>query len=63
MAITRDFKETIRARVERDLAFREALLKEGVGCLLSGDVKTGKTVLRDCINATIDFGALGEKRR
>lgn len=38
MALTRDFKETIRARVTNDPAFREALLKEGVECLLSGDV-------------------------
>ncbi len=60
MALTRDFKETIQARVKRDPAFREALLKEGVECLLSGDVETGKTVLRDYINATIGFEALGE---
>ncbi len=43
MALTRDFKETIQARVERDPAFREELLKEGVECLLSGDLDTGKT--------------------
>jgi hypothetical protein len=60
MALTRDFKETIQARVARDPAFREALLKEGVECLLSGDVETGKTVLRDYINATIGFEALGD---
>jgi hypothetical protein len=60
MVLTRDFKETIQARVERDPAFREALLKEGVECLLSGDVETGKTVLRDYINATIGFEALGD---
>ena len=60
MTLTRDFKETIQARVERDPAFREALLKEGVECLLSGDVETGKTVLRDYINATIGFEALGD---
>ena len=60
MPLTRDFKETIQARVERDPAFREALLKEGVECLLSGDVETGKTVLRDYINATIGFEALGD---
>ena len=60
MALTRDFKETNQARVERDPAFREALLKEGVECLLSGDVETGKTVLRDYINATIGFEALGD---
>ncbi len=58
MALTRDFKETIQARVERDPAFREALLKEGVECLLSGDVDTGKAVLRDYINATIGFEEL-----
>ena len=59
MALTRDFKETIQARVERDPAFREELLREGVECLLSGDVDTGKAVLRDYINATIGFEELG----
>ena len=60
MALTRDFKETIQARVERDPAFREELLREGVECLLSGDLDTGKAVLRDYINATIGFEALGD---
>ncbi len=59
MALTRDFKETIQARAERDPAFREELLKEGIECLLSGDLDTGKAVLRDYINATIGFEALG----
>ncbi len=59
MALTRDFKETIQARVKHDPAFREELLREGVECLLSGDVDTGKAVLRDYINATIGFEKLG----
>ena len=59
MALTRDFKETVLARAKRDQAFREGLLKEGVECLLSGDVETGKVVLRDYINATIGFEELG----
>ena len=59
MSLTRDFKETIKARIDRDPSFREELLKEGVECLLSGDVDTGKAVLRDYINATIGFGELG----
>ena len=59
MALTRSFKETIQARIERDPDFREALLEEGVQCLLSGDVETGKSVLRDYINATIGFQELG----
>ena len=58
MGLTRDFKETIQARVERDRAFREELLREGVECLLSGDVDSGKAVLRDYINATIGFEEL-----
>lgn len=59
MPLTRDFKETIRARVDRDPAFREELLREGVELLLSGDMETGKAMLRDYINATIGFRELG----
>jgi DNA-binding phage protein len=60
MALTRDFKETIRARAERDPAFRKELLREAIECLLAGDVDTGKTVLRDYINATVGFAELAE---
>jgi len=59
MALTRDFKETIQARVKRDAAFRRALLREGLESFLSGDVQTGKIVLRDYINATVGFTKLG----
>ena len=58
MALTRDFKETVQARAERDPAFREALLQKGVECLLAGDVDTGKAILRTTINATIGFEEL-----
>ena len=58
MALTRSFKETVQARVQRDEAFREALLAEGVDAFLAGDVETGKAVLRDYINATIGFDQL-----
>ena len=58
MPLTRDFKETIRERAGRDAAFREALLKEAVDALLAGDVETGKTVLRNYINATVGFDRL-----
>ena len=59
MPLTRDFRETIQARVQRDPAFREELLKEGVECLLSGEVEVGKAALRDFISATGGF----EKRK
>jgi DNA-binding phage protein len=60
MALTRDFKETIRARVERDPKFRKELLREGIESMLSGDIATGKTILRDYINATVGFTELSE---
>lgn len=60
MPLTQDFKETIKARAERDPAFRKALLIEGVQSLLAGDVSTGKAILRDYINATVGFGELGK---
>jgi hypothetical protein len=56
----RDFKETVRARVQRDPAFRRELLREGLESFLAGDVETGKSVLRDYINATIGFTELAE---
>ena len=62
MPLTRDFKETVHARAQRDPAFRDGLLKEGFECLLAGDVDAGKIVLRDYIEATIGFEALGSLR-
>ena len=61
MALTRDFKESIKARAETDEAFRSALLSEALECFLSGDAETGKAVLRDYINATIGFPRLWAK--
>ena len=58
MALTRHFKETVKARAARDPAFREALLTEAAERLLAGDLDTGKAVLRDYINATVGFEKL-----
>jgi len=59
MALTRSFEETVRKRALRDRPFREALFKEGIECLLSGEVDVGKSLLRDYINATLGFEKLG----
>ena len=61
MPLTHDFKETIRARAQREPKFRQALLREAVGSYLTGDLETGKSVLRDYVNATIGFQALEEQ--
>ena len=58
MALTRDFKETIQLRAQRDPAFRKALLQEGTEYLLAGDLDVGKALLRDYINATVGFEEL-----
>ena len=58
MALTRDFKQTIRARAMRDAAFRRALLAESVEALLHDNLDLGKSLLRDYINATLGFEKL-----
>ena len=60
MPLTRSFKETLYARTKRDAAFRVALLAEGVGLLVAGDLSLGKSLLRDYINATLGFEALAD---
>ena len=59
MALTRDFKETVQARVLADPKFRDALLKKGIEIILVGDVDGGKAILRDCIKAKVGFEKLG----
>lgn len=60
MSTTRDFNETVRADLQDSAEYRRAFLREAVGCVVSGDVETGKSVLRKYINGTIGFVALGE---
>ncbi len=63
MALTRDFKETVRARAVRDPKFRRELLREGVTSLLDGDLATAKIILRDYINATVGFAEVADATR
>ena len=59
MPLTRSFKETVKARAERDADFRDALFTEGVDAMLAGNMDAGKASMRDYINATIGFEKLG----
>ena len=58
MALTRDFRDTIRERAQREPAFRRSLLREGLQLINNGDFATGRAVLRNYINATIGFDEL-----
>ena len=46
MPLGKEFKETVKAQLQESKGFRRALLREAVNCLVSGDVDTGKSVLR-----------------
>ena len=61
MPLTREFKETVQARLRSDRKYRKELLREGVECLLAGDIDTGKAILRDYINATVGFERLARE--
>jgi hypothetical protein len=70
MALTRDFRETIRERAQREPAFRQALLREGLQLINDGDFTTGdgdfttgRAILRNYINATIGFRKLARKTK
>ena len=58
MALTRDFKDTVAARAQRDPRFREALFTEAINAYLEGDTAAGKAILRDLVNATLGFEEL-----
>jgi DNA-binding phage protein len=55
MSITRDFKDTVKARADRDPDFRKALIAEAISCFAAGDIATMKVLLRDYIKATDGF--------
>ncbi|MEY2618963.1 MAG: hypothetical protein RL522_1965 [Pseudomonadota bacterium] len=61
MALTRNFKETVAARVQGDPAFAKALLDEAITLFLDGEPETAKLVLRDLVNATVGFENLAEE--
>lgn len=61
MALTKDFRQTVQARVQRDAKFRRGLLRDAIEALLSDETALGREILRDFINATVGFPALAEK--
>ena len=61
MPVKKEFRETIIKRAETDSDFRRHMLTEAVSELLSGDLNTGKSILRDYVNATITFEGLAKK--
>ena len=55
MVLTRDFKETVAARVQGDPAFAQALLDEAITLFVNGEPESAKLILRDLDNASVGF--------
>jgi hypothetical protein len=57
MALTRDYKETVLARIKRDPKLSRALYAEAMNARLEGETEEGLSVLRDLVHAEITFPA------
>jgi hypothetical protein len=50
MPFTKLFKDTVKARMERDPAFAAALFEEALSAFFEGNTALGKSLLRDLTN-------------
>ena len=60
MPLTKLFKDTVKARIERDPAFAAALFQEALSAFFEGDTALGKSLLRDLVNSTMGFEGLAQ---
>jgi DNA-binding phage protein len=61
MALTRDYRETVVARIQRDPKFARALYAEAMNALLAGETAEGLSMLRDLVHAAISFKELSRQ--
>ena len=58
MALTREYKKTVVARIQRDRRFARALYAEAMNALLEGETAEGLAMLRDLVHAGLSFKEL-----
>ena len=58
---TRDHIETVRERAQVDPEFGKALLREAMSCMLNGEPRIGRIMLRDFVVAAIGIDELSHK--
>ena len=58
MALTREYRETVLARIKSDPEFTAALYAEAIASLVEGDKETALSTLRDLVHAHISFKTL-----
>ena len=61
MALTREYKETVVARIKSDPKFARALYAEALDAILEGDTAEGLSMLRDLVHAEITFKELARQ--
>lgn len=61
MAVTKNFRDTVLKRAREDHHFRREMLREAVEALLNDEIDLAKSLLRDYINATIQFSTLASQ--
>ncbi len=60
MPLTTEFRAVFKASIEKDPEFGFEVLRGAVQALLDNDLSTGRSVLRNYVNATIGFKQLAE---
>lgn len=63
MALTRDFKETVKERAARDPAFAKAMLDEAATAFLNGEPHVSRLILRDLVNTSVGFEDLASETK
>jgi DNA-binding phage protein len=63
MALTREYKQTVVARIQRDPKFARALYAEALNALLEGETDEGLSMLRDLVHAEITFKELARQTK
>lgn len=58
--LTVNFDDMLQADLGANAGFRKAYLREAVGCMLTGEVNVGRSMLRKYVNGTVGFIPLGK---
>jgi DNA-binding phage protein len=61
MALTREYKQTVLARIKRDPKFARALYAEAINALFEGETDDGLSMLRDLVHASVTFKKLARQ--
>ena len=61
MALTREYKQTVVARIQREPKFARALYAESLNAMLEGETDEALSMLRDLVHAGLTFKKLARQ--